>query len=217
MNQISWTNHSFRTLLKSSIAHKDLFTGKALHALYLKSAVHPSTYLSNHFILLYSKCRRLSLACAAFNLTAYPNVFSFNTLIAALAKEARVSDAHALFDRIPEPDIVSYNTLIFAYADRGDTAPALSLFDEARRSNLALDGFTLSAAITACSRSIGLIRLLHCFAVSSGLGAYTSVNNSLLTYYSKNGFLPEAKQAGGSSMLSSSRMVTTGTVMSAAG
>ncbi|KAK4799341.1 hypothetical protein SAY86_024706 [Trapa natans] len=194
MNQISWTNRSFRTLLKSSIAHKDLFTGKALHALYLKSAVHPSTYLSNHFILLYSKCRRLSLACAAFNLTAYPNVFSFNTLIAALAKEARVSDAHALFDRIPEPDIVSYNTLIFAYADRGDTAPALSLFDEARRSNLAVDGFTLSAAITACSRSIGLIRLLHCFAVSSGLGAYTSVNNSLLTYYSKNGFLPEAKQ-----------------------
>lgn len=89
---------------------------------------------------------------------------------------------------------MSYNTLIFAHADRGETGCALSLFDEARQSNLGIDGFTLSAAITTSSNNIGLIRLLHCFAISSGLDSYVSVNNSLLTYYSKNGFLSEAKR-----------------------
>ncbi|OWM82074.1 hypothetical protein CDL15_Pgr001648 [Punica granatum] len=194
MNQISWTLHNFRHLLKTSIAHKDLSTGKALHAFYFKSLVPPSTYLSNHFVLLYSKCRRLSAARAAFDLTRHPNVFSFNALIAAYAKESHINDAHNLFDQIPEPDIVSYNTLIFAYADRGDTGPALSLFDEARRSGLGIDGFTLSAAVTASSNNVGLIRLLHCFAICSGLDSFVSVNNALLTYYGKNRLLNEAKR-----------------------
>ncbi|PKI44843.1 hypothetical protein CRG98_034791 [Punica granatum] len=183
MNQISWTLHNFRHLLKTSIAHKDLSTGKALHAFYFKSLVPPSTYLSNHFVLLYSKCRRLSAARAAFDLTRHPNVFSFNALIAAYAKESHINDAHNLFDQIPEPDIVSYNTLIFAYADRGDTGPALSLFDEARRSGLGIDGFTLSAAVTASSNNVGLIRLLHCFAICSGLDSFVSLEPLNATPY----------------------------------
>lgn len=59
---------------------------------------------------------------------------------------------------------------------------------------LCMDSYTLSAVITSCSKDIRLIRQLHCFAVSSGLESYVSVTNALLTYYSKNGFLSEAKQ-----------------------
>lgn len=99
-----------------------------------------------------------------------------------------------MFDQIPQPDIVSYNTLISAYADRGQTGPAFRLVEGMRHTGLDLDGFTLSAVMTACSNDIHLIRQFHCFAVSGGFDSYASVNNVLITYYSKNGFLDDAKR-----------------------
>lgn len=99
-----------------------------------------------------------------------------------------------MFDKIPHPDLVSYNTLISAYADRGETEPALSLFTGMRNMDLDMDGFTISAVITGCCDDIGLIRQLHSVAVSGGFDSYVSVNNALVTYYSKNGFLEEAKR-----------------------
>lgn len=89
---------------------------------------------------------------------------------------------------------MSYNTLISAYADRGEIVPALSLFMRMRDEGLDMDGFTLSAAITACSSDVGLIKQLHSLVVLNGFDSYVSVNNALLTYYSKNGFLEEAKR-----------------------
>ena len=193
MTQFSWTLQSFRQILKSCIANKDLLTGKSLHTIYLKSLVPSSTYLSNHFILLYSKCNLLTTAHHAFNQTHEPNVFSFNALIAAYTKESLIHVARHLFDQIPQPDLVSFNTLINAYADRGDTLSALSLFREMREMGLVMDGFTFSGVITACCNHVGLIRQLHSLAFSSGFDSYVSVKNSLLTYYSKNGILEEAE------------------------
>jgi len=148
----------------------------------------------NHFILLYSKCGRLSAARHVFDCTLDPNVFSFNAIIAAYAKESKTGLAHQLFDRIPQPDLVSYNTLISAYADRSDTEPAFCVFAGMRETGLDMDGFTLSAMITACCYGIDMIRQLHSLAVSGGFDSYVSVNNTLVTYYSKNGFLEEAKR-----------------------
>ncbi|GFZ18843.1 pentatricopeptide repeat (PPR) superfamily protein [Actinidia rufa] len=194
MSQISWTLQQFRQVLKTCIAQRNLQTGKSLHTLYIKSLIPPSTYLSNHFILLYSKCSRLSAACNAFHATPVPNVFSFNAIIAAYAKESQTNIAHQLFDKIPQPDLVSYNTLISAYADRGETAPAVGLFVGMREMGLDMDGFTFSSVITAACDDVGLIRQLHSLILLGGFDSYVSVNNTLVTYYSKNGFLVEAKR-----------------------
>ncbi|KAF3971634.1 hypothetical protein ACB098_02G146900 [Castanea mollissima] len=198
MNQISWSwpwsLQTFRHLLKTCIAQKDLLTAKSLHTLYIKSLVPSSTYLSNHFILAYSKCGRLSAARNAFHCTLDPNVFSFNAIIAAYAKESRTDIAHQLFDQMPQPDLVSYNTLISTYADRGEPEPAFRLFSGMREMGLDMDGFTLSGMVTACSDDIDMIRQVHALTVSGGFDSYVSVNNALVTYYSKNGFLEEAKR-----------------------
>ncbi|GMJ08072.1 hypothetical protein like AT3G49710 [Hibiscus trionum] len=194
MTQISWTIQNFRYLLKTCISHRNLLTGKSLHTLYIKSIVPSSTYLSNHFILLYSKCGLLTTSHHAFHHTRHPNTFSFNAIIAAYAKESLPSIAHHLFDQIPHPDIVSYNTLISAYADCGQTRPALGLFKTMRQLCLEMDGFTLSGVITACLNDVFLIRQVHCFVVFGGFDAYASVNNALLSCYSKEGFLEEAKR-----------------------
>ncbi|KAM0045049.1 putative tetratricopeptide-like helical domain superfamily, DYW domain-containing protein [Helianthus debilis subsp. tardiflorus] len=194
MNQTSLRPlQDFTHLLKTCISTRDLFTGKTLHTLYIKHLIPHSTYLSNHFILLYSKCRRISAAHTTFNTIPHPNIFTFNTIISAYAKESQPHIAHQLFDQIPQPDIVSYNTLIAAYADRGETRPAIDLFVEMRELGFDMDGFTFSAAVTAACKDVKLICQLHKLAISGGFIAYSSVNNSLISYYSKNGLLGEAE------------------------
>ncbi|XWS33450.1 hypothetical protein CRYUN_Cryun22dG0083900 [Craigia yunnanensis] len=194
MTQISWTAQTFRNLLKTCITDRNLLTGKSLHTLYIKSLIPSSTYLSNHFILLYSKCGHLTTAHNAFYQTQDPNTFTFNAIIAAYAKESLPSIAHQLFDQIPHPDLVSYNTLISAYADCGRTEPALGLFKNMRELGFEMDGFTLSGVIMACLNDVFFIRQLHCFVVFGGFDSYASVNNVLLSCYSKEGFLEEAKR-----------------------
>ncbi|XP_021274214.1 pentatricopeptide repeat-containing protein At3g49710 [Herrania umbratica] len=194
MTQISWTIQTFRNLLKTCITLRNLLPGKSLHALYIKSLIPSSTYLSNHFILLYAKCGHLAAAHYAFHQTQDPNTFSFNAIIAAYAKESFPFVAHQLFDQIPQPDLVSYNTLISAYADCGKTEPALGLFTKMRELGFEMDGFTLSGVITACLNDLFLLRQLHCFLVFGGFDSYASVNNALLSCYSKEGLLEEAKR-----------------------
>ncbi|GMH06334.1 hypothetical protein Nepgr_008174 [Nepenthes gracilis] len=194
MNQISWSLLHFRQLLKACIAGRDLITGKSLQTLYVKSLVPTSTYLSNHFIILYSKCGRLADARKTFDAIPCPNVFSYNTIICAYAKESQPRIAHQLFDKIPQPDTVSYNTLISAYADRGETQPALAFVSEMRELGLEMDGFTLSAGVTACCGDISLVSQLHSLAIKGGFDSYTSLNNALVTYYGKNGRLSDAER-----------------------
>ncbi|GJX84510.1 pentatricopeptide repeat-containing protein [Tanacetum coccineum] len=95
---------------------------------------------------------------------------------------------------MPERDIVSYNTLIAAYADRGETRVAVDLFMEMRNLGFDMDGFTFSGVVTAACRDVWLVRQLHKLAIGGGFDGYVSVNNSLVTYYSKNGCLNEAKR-----------------------
>ncbi|CAH8353375.1 unnamed protein product [Eruca vesicaria subsp. sativa] len=192
MNQTSWTFKSFRDLLLKCVAERDLFTGKTLHARYLKSLVASSTYLSNHFVNLYSKCGRLSCARAAFDSTEQPNVFSYNVIVKAYAKDSKIHIARQLFDEIPQPDTVSYNTLISGYADARETVSAMVLFKRMRELSFEVDGFTLSGLIAACCDRVELIMQLHCFAVSGGFDSYSSVNNAFISYYSKGGLLREA-------------------------
>ncbi|KAL5988316.1 Pentatricopeptide repeat-containing protein [Asimina triloba] len=194
MNHIYCHIQRFHHLLKTCISNKNLSTGKALHTLYVKSQIPPLTSLANHFIFLYSKCGQIASARQMFDEIPHPNVFSYNAIMSAYAKESQPNVAHDLFEQIPDPDLVSYNTLISAYAACGKSSLALQLFSEMRELGADMDGFTLSAMITAFSDNIIAIRQFHSVVISFGFDSYVSVNNSLITNYSSNGFLEEAKQ-----------------------
>ncbi|XP_077233484.1 pentatricopeptide repeat (PPR) superfamily protein [Tasmannia lanceolata] len=194
MSQIFSNLQRFRLLLKSCISERDLSKGKALQTLYVKSFIPPSTYISNHFIILYSKCGLLSEAHKMFDEITQPNVFSYNTILSAYAKESQTHIARQIFDQIPQPDLVSYNTLISAYSSCGNIESALNMFSKMRELNADMDGFTLSAMIAACSNVTDHIKQIHSLIVYSGFDSYVSVNNALITNYSNNGFLSDAER-----------------------
>ncbi|WOK92255.1 hypothetical protein Cni_G00946 [Canna indica] len=183
----------FRDLLKSCISRRDLALGRALHALFIKSHVPPSTYLANHFVLLYSHCGQLALAHQSFEEIPHLNVFSHNALLAAYARLSHPDAVRRLFFRIPSPDLVSYNTLLSAFAagNGAYSVDAVHLFSNMRRLGSDSDGFTLSSVISSV---VDDVEQLHSLAIVSGLDSYVSVNNSLISSYSKGGFLVEAER-----------------------
>ncbi|CAL9116028.1 unnamed protein product [Musa textilis] len=193
LSQLQAATLRFRDLLKACIGRRDLTAGRALHALFLKSYVPPSTYLANHFVLLYSSCGQLALAHQSFDEISHPNVFSHNALLAAYARLSHPDAARRLFLRIPSPDLVSYNTLLsaFAAADGAYSLDSVRLFSHMRRLGSDADGFTLSSVISSV---VDDVEQLHSLAIASGLDSYVSVNNALISSYSKGGFLNEAER-----------------------
>ncbi|KAG0484198.1 hypothetical protein HPP92_008113 [Vanilla planifolia] len=183
---------AFCRLLKSCIARRDVTSGSTLHALYLKSGVAQSTYIANHFILLYSRCRRLDFARQLFDDIPQPNVFSYNTLLAAYVYETQTYLASALFARIPDPDLVSFNTILSLYAATCRTADAFSLFAQMRYVGYEIDGFTLSSVVSAVVGSG--VDQLHAISLATGLQSYVSVSNALIGSYSRSGLLVDAEQ-----------------------
>ncbi|KAH7689784.1 TPR-like protein [Dioscorea alata] len=182
----------FRDLLKSCIAGGDLGGGAALHAIYTKSGIPHSTYFSNHFILLYSKCGLLHLAHQVFDEIPQPNVFSYNALLSALARDPLHSDlAPSFFSRIPNPDLVSFNTLLAFFSAASRPSDALRLFSRMRYFDACIDGFTLSSVISSLVDSP--VDPFHSLAISSGLDSFVSVNNALISSYSKGGALDKAE------------------------
>ncbi|XP_062210975.1 pentatricopeptide repeat-containing protein At3g49710 [Phragmites australis] len=183
----------FVARLGSSAAAGDLRSGAALHARYAKSHVPPTTFLANHLLLFYSRLDLPALARRLFDEMPRPNVFSHNALLAAHGRARDPRLAAALFSRIPDPDVVSYNTLLAAFASASLAADALRLFMSMRRGDLPVDGFTVSSVISAVT-SIAAVAQLHAFAVVSGLNAYVSAKNSLMSGYGKGGLLEEAER-----------------------
>uniref|UniRef100_A0A0E0JJ40 DYW domain-containing protein n=1 Tax=Oryza punctata TaxID=4537 RepID=A0A0E0JJ40_ORYPU len=181
----------FVAILRDSAVAGDLFLGAALHARYAKSHLPPTTFLANHLLVFYSRLGLPGHARRLFDEMPRTNVFSHNALLAAHARDPRL--AAEVFARIPDPDLVSHNTLLAALASAGLSADAFRLFQSMRRTDLSVDGFTVSSAISAMT-GICAVSQLHAFAVMSGLDAYVSVNNSLMSGYGKVGFLEDAEK-----------------------
>ncbi|CAL4949829.1 unnamed protein product [Urochloa decumbens] len=181
----------FVARLTASAAAGDLLSGAALHTLYAKAYVPPTTFLANHLVLFCSRLALPALALRLFDEMPLPNVFSHNALLAAHARDPRL--ASELFARIPDPDVVSYNTLLAAFASAGLAADALRLLSSMRLWGLAVDGFTVSSAVSAVTGIASMVQL-HAYAVVSGLDSYVSVRNSLISGYGKGRLLEEAEK-----------------------
>ncbi|KAL6311198.1 hypothetical protein AAG906_021357 [Vitis piasezkii] len=124
-----------------------------------------------------------------------PCLFLLNNLLYMYCKCGETDVAKKLFDRMPKRNVVSWNSLISGYIQMGFYHEVMNLFKEARMSDLRLDKFTFSNALSVCGRTLDLRlgRLIHALITVSGLSGPVLLTNSLIDMYCKCGRIDWAR------------------------
>ncbi|KAL5561184.1 hypothetical protein UlMin_030931 [Ulmus minor] len=139
----------------------DLKKGKQIHAHAVSSGFGSELVFANSLISIYSKCGDLASSKAVFHQTT-------------------------------RKSLVSWTAMITAYLLNGCPLEALDLLNEARiEDNFCLDSIMLVSSLTAAGElaSLELCMQLHCYAFQVGFHRYRSVQNSLISTYSKCGYV----------------------------
>ncbi|KAF3792672.1 Pentatricopeptide repeat-containing protein [Nymphaea thermarum] len=122
------------------------------------------------------------------------------SLIDMYAKCGRIEDARKLFDNMPESNSIEWASIISGYSRNGLPDAALFQFLKTmEEGNIYVDRYVISAILGACG-ALGFQEMgnqLHAYAITSGLLADVSVGNSVLSMYSKCGFMDMAKRVFG--------------------
>ncbi|PHT42319.1 hypothetical protein CQW23_16344 [Capsicum baccatum] len=113
---------------------------------------------------------------------------AWNAMITAYVHEGLVDKANELFDSMPNKDLVSWNVMIDGYAKSGLEAEALKRFILMLWSGLRPNQTTLTSVVTS---SGGILELMqaHVLVLLLGFDQDTSLNNALVTMYSRCGDL----------------------------
>ncbi|KAL3651021.1 hypothetical protein CASFOL_007424 [Castilleja foliolosa] len=125
--------------------------------------------------------------------------FAINSLVQMYINCDVLKDAFALFGMISnKSDISSWNTVIVGCAQKGHFREVLEYFDSLRiktSSQALFNSVTLVSVISSCG-NLGLAihgKLIHGFALKTGLCTNLQVQNSLVTMYGRLGDTESAK------------------------
>ncbi|EOX92278.1 hypothetical protein QUC31_003551 [Theobroma cacao] len=139
---------------------------KRIHAQIIVSGLESDSFLTNILLNLYSKCNNLR----------HPS---------------------KLFDRMPEKNLVSWSSMVSMYTQHGYDEKALILFLGFRRScEESPNEYILASVIRACIqlRDGGEMGVqIHGFVFKSGFDQDVYVGTSLVDFYTKSGFIYEAR------------------------
>ncbi|KAF8400242.1 hypothetical protein HHK36_013539 [Tetracentron sinense] len=126
--------------------------------------------------------------CLAIQMGFGSDVYFCNTLIEVYVKYGCISSARQLFDEMPQRDLVSWTSMISGYVWERSIAKSFRLFHE-MRSKLEPGPVTLVIMLQACSVSENVTkgREFHAYVIKKGFESAGSVQNSILTMYTKTG------------------------------
>ncbi|XVF00887.1 hypothetical protein REPUB_Repub04eG0040600 [Reevesia pubescens] len=113
-----------------------------------------------------------------------------NSVMSMYCKCGAVDSSRTLFDQSTQKSLVSWAAIISGYVQNGFSREALNLFIKVRLEGCYQpDSVMLMSALTASSdiADFELCRQLHCCAFEAGFSSYRSVQNTLISAYSKCG------------------------------
>ncbi|KAK7317302.1 hypothetical protein RJT34_01404 [Clitoria ternatea] len=138
---------------------------KKAHCRLLRFGLHQDTYLINLILRSSLHFRKTQFATVVFNQTTHPNIFLWNTMIRGVVSNDSFHDA-------------------------------VSLYASMRHSGFVPNNFTFPFILKACARlshfHLGLS--LHSLVVKTGFDYDVFVKTSLVGFYSKCGFLNDARK-----------------------
>lgn len=113
-----------------------------------------------------------------------------NSLISMYSKCGDLNSSITVFHQTTAKSSVSWTAMIFAYLQNGLPREALNLWNKGRlEGKFYLDSITLVSGLNASGElaALELCLQLHCYAFHAGFPHYRSVQNSLVSAYSKCG------------------------------
>ncbi|KAG5058359.1 hypothetical protein JHK86_013355 [Glycine max] len=124
------------------------------------------------------------------------DVFLVNTLLHAYSKMNLLSDAQKLFDVMSHRNLVTWSSMVSMYTQHGYNVEALVLFCRFMRScSEESNEYILASVVRACTQLGSLSHALqvHAFVVKGGFVQDAYVGTSLINFYTKHGYVDEAR------------------------
>ncbi|MQM08954.1 hypothetical protein Taro_041812 [Colocasia esculenta] len=204
----------FRLMLKDLIVRPDNFTltsvlsacanlemlrpGKQVHAHIIRTQLGCSGPLENSLISMYSKCGMVQTAHRLVERSASVNVnvITFTSLVEGYSKLGDLKPARRVFDSMKHHDVISWTAMIVGYVQNGFYDDAIELFRLMLQDGPRPNNYTLAAILSVCSSLASLHhgKQIHSTAIRMGQTVSVSVNNALITMYSKSGSIVWARR-----------------------
>ncbi|ERN13120.1 hypothetical protein AMTR_s00040p00174700 [Amborella trichopoda] len=153
----------FATVLRACTKNKDLIYGKALHCQIIKLGMEVDVFVTNALVTMYANCNCLESSFRVFN-------------------------------GIQCPDLVSWSSIIQGCVQSGYESDGLSLFCEMQRNGIRPDVLVFGIVMSACANlgCFGFGTQIHCFILKMGFDSFLFLENGLIDFYAKCGFLSDS-------------------------
>ena len=181
---------SFASALIACANTGDVWIGRQIHSLTIKTRCQSNSFVGNGLISMYAKCINIEDMSQDFRMKARDGV-SQNSLISGLSDNHLLQEAQITFDEMPKKDLVSWTAMISAYEQAGQVDAAFKLFLEMLARSMKPNELTVTSLLSACGR-LGATRLgeqIHVLIHKLGLNSCLFVCNALITMYFKGGSL----------------------------
>ncbi|XP_042477960.1 pentatricopeptide repeat-containing protein At1g03540 [Macadamia integrifolia] len=145
-----------------------------------------TTFSFSHGLQIHSHIIKSGLEC---------DRFVGNSLLSLYFKLGRdFSETRKVFDNLFVKDVITWTSIISGYIRIGKPLESLEMFLKMSELGVEPNGFTLSAAIKACSE-LGALKLGRCFhgmVLGCGFGSNCVIASALLDMYGRNSRLEDA-------------------------
>ncbi|XP_042021329.1 LOW QUALITY PROTEIN: pentatricopeptide repeat-containing protein At1g53600, mitochondrial-like [Salvia splendens] len=184
----------------------DLFLGNSVIAMYSKFGfVNEARSLFdmmsekdlvswNSLLYGYIQAGMLEEANELFNKMDSKDPVSWTTLITGFSSRGMTGECSALFSKMPKPDDVAWTALISAFVNNEEHEEAFCRFSQMICDGIRPNPLTLSSLLSASSNlaSLNLGLQIHDFAIKLVMEHDLSIQNALVSMYSKCGSVEDA-------------------------
>ncbi|XP_071717138.1 pentatricopeptide repeat-containing protein At1g74600, chloroplastic [Rutidosis leptorrhynchoides] len=103
------------------------------------------------------------------------------------AKCGQLDDALKTFSRMLVRNVVSWTAIVTGFVQKGEFDPAIKLFKDMIFLKQEINKYTVTSVLSACGNQTSF--QIHCWIYKMGFYSDSSVKNSLISLYSKIGFM----------------------------